>query len=78
MEDESWWINREQIDCYQKWQGYFKARGYSFLNVLYGSENDEEGSNEYDKLFYDSFGKAPEEVLGMLDKKVRMIRLESN
>ena len=78
MEDESWWINREQIDRYQKWQGYFKARGYSFLNVLYGSENDEEGSNEYDKLFYDSFGKAPEEVLGMLDKKVRMIRLESN
>ncbi len=78
MEEESWWINREQIDRYQKWQGYFKARGYSFLNVLYGSGNDEEAQNEYDRLFYDSIGKAPEEVLGMLDQKVRMIRMERN
>ena len=78
LEEESWWISREQIERYQKWQGYFKARGYSFLNVLYAGEDDEEGLTEYDKFFHESIGTAPEELLGMLDKKVRMIRMEGN
>lgn len=75
-EESSWIICSEQIESYKKMQGYFRAKGYSFLNVLYASENDDEDSNEYDKLFFDSFGKEPAEVLGMLDKKVRMIRME--
>ena len=78
LDEESWRISRKQIDRYQKWQGYFRVRGYSFLNVLYSGDEDEEGTNEYDKLFHESIGKAPEEVLGMLDKKVRMIRMEGN
>ena len=48
------------------------------LIVLYASEDDEEGSTEYDKFFHESIGMAPEELLGMLDKKVRMIRMEGN
>ena len=51
---------------------------YSFLNVLYASADEEEDSDEYTRLIYDSYGMKPEELLGALDKKIRMMRMEGN
>ena len=80
LENDSWIVSSEQIERYKQWQGYFRAKGYSFLNVLYATSNEEEDAEttEYDRVFYESFGMKPEELLGMLDKKVRMIRMEGN
>ena len=77
-EKTSWIVSREQIERYQQWQKYFKAKEYSFLNVLYASADEEEDSDEYTRLFYDSYGMKPEELLGALDKKIRMMRMEGN
>ncbi len=77
----SWLISPEQMERYQKWQNYFKVRGYSFINELFGnSSNEEEEEDDYEKLFYskESASMSPEELLGMLDQKVRMIRMERN
>ena len=77
----SWLISPEQMERYQKWQNYFKVRGYSFINELFGnSSNEEEEEDDYEKLFYskESVSMSPEELLGMLDQKVRMIRMERN
>ena len=76
-----WIISPEQIERYQKWQNYFRVRGYSFFNVLFeNDEADDEEESEYEKLFYseESAGMSPEELLGSLDQKVRMIRMERN
>lgn len=79
LENDSWIVSSEQIERYKQWQGCFWAKGYSFLNVLYATSNEEDAeTNEYDRVFYESFGMKPEELLGMLDKKVRMIRMEGN
>ncbi len=77
-----WVVCPEEIERYQKWQNYFKVRGYSFINVLFG-EDDKKEENEpsdYEKLFYsaESAKLSPEELLGALDKKVQMIRMERN
>ena len=76
-----WIISPTEVERYQKWQRYFRVRGYSFLNVLFeedGAGDEEEGA--YEKLFYseESAALSPEELLGRLDQKVRMIRMESN
>lgn len=76
-----WLISPEEIERYQKWQDYFKVRGYSFLNVLFENEEaNDEAESDYEKLFYseESAEMSPEELLGMLDQKVRMIRMERN
>ena len=76
-----WLISPEEIERYQKWQHYFKVRGYSFLNVLFENEEaNDEAESDYEKLFYseESAEMSPEELLGTLDQKVRMIRMERN
>ena len=76
-----WLISPEEIERYQKWQDYFKVRGYSFLNVLFENEEaNDEAESDYEKLFYseESAEMSPEELLGTLDQKVRMIRMERN
>ena len=84
MERYSWRISKEEIERYQANQNLFKVKEYSFYNDLFGSNNkdddDEDRYAVYDKLFYseESMTMAPEELLGMLDSKVQMIRLEGN
>jgi hypothetical protein len=76
-----WLISPEEIERYQNWQNDFKVRGYSFLNVLFENEEaNDEAESDYEKLFYseESAEMSPEELLGMLDQKVRMIRMERN
>ena len=79
----SWRISPEVIERYQKNKDLFKVRSYSFYNALFGKENNNEDDNEpsaYEKIFYseESLKKSPEELMGMLDSKVQMIRLEGN
>ena len=76
-EKHSWMISGEQIERYQKWQEYFKTRMYSFVNILLNGDGEDD-SSEYDRFFHESIGMNPEELLGTLDTKVRMIRMESN
>ena len=84
MERYSWRISKEEIERYQANQNLFKVKEYSFYNDLFGSNNKDDNEEDryavYDKLFYseESMTMAPEELLGMLDSKVQMIRLEGN
>ena len=70
-------ISGEQIERYQQWQEYFKTRMYSFVNILLTGDGEDD-SSEYDRFFHESIGMNPEELLGTLDTKVRMIRMENN
>ena len=83
MERYSWRISPELIERYQKNINHYKVRGYSFYNALFGQENnngDEDKPSAYETIFSseESIKMAPEELLGMLDSKVQMIRLEGN
>lgn len=78
----SWRISPELIERYLKNQNLFRVRSYSFYNALWGSQNNqnEDEPSAYASIFLseDSMKKEPEELLGMLDSKVQMIRLEGN
>lgn len=83
MERYSWRISPVVIERYQKNKDLMKVRGYSFYNALFGQENnngDEDRPSAYETIFSseESSKMAPEELLGMLDSKVQMIRLEGN
>jgi hypothetical protein len=83
IERYSWRISPELIERYQKNINLYKVRGYSFYNALFGQENNNGNEDEpsaYEKIFAseESLKMAPEELLGMLDSKVQMIRLEGN
>ena len=59
----------------------FMSRVSGFWSRLFGRDRDDaEEEDDYEKLFYskESASMSPEELLGMLDQKVRMIRMERN
>ena len=79
----SWRIGPERIERYQQRTNQCKVRSYSFYNALWGSQNnntDEDEPSPYETIFAseESMKMAPEELLGMLDSKVQMMRLEGN
>ena len=79
----SWRIGPETIERYQQRANLCKVRSYSFYNALFGSSNnntDEDEPSPYETIFAseESMKMAPEELLGMLDSKVQMMRLEGN
>ncbi|MBR5959464.1 MAG: carbohydrate ABC transporter substrate-binding protein [Clostridia bacterium] len=85
MERYSWRIGQDEIDRYVKNNHLFKVKGYSFYNALFGNNqnNDEDEDKRYevyDTIFSseESIKMAPEELMGMLDSKVQMIRMEGN
>ena len=79
-EMRSWRISAEQVEKYQKRSNWFRVKGYSFFNDLFGDGNDEESYNDFYKMFYsnESAKMEPAELLGKLDQKVQMIRMERN
>ena len=79
----SWRIGPKTIERYQQRTNQCKVRSYSFYNALWGSQNnntDEDEPSPYETIFAseESMKMAPEELLGMLDSKVQMMRLEGN
>ena len=68
------------IDRYQKWQNLYKVQGYTFFNDLFTADNDEERYEEFEEIFrnMENAKMSPEELLGMLDQKVWMMRVERN
>ena len=84
MERYSWRISPTLIERYLKNINLYKVRSYSFYNALFGQENNNKENDDepsaYEKIFASeqSLKMAPEELLGMLDSKVQMIRLEGN
>ena len=80
MELNCWQISSKMIERYRKWQNLYKVQGYTFFNDLYTAENDEERYQEFAEIFHNMENAkiSPEELLGGIDKKVRMIRLENN
>ncbi|QTE74292.1 carbohydrate ABC transporter substrate-binding protein [Clostridiales bacterium FE2010] len=82
QEDEQnlWQINSRMIDRYQKWQNLYKVQGYTFFNDLFTADNDEERYEEFEEIFrnMENAKMSPEELLGMLDQKVWMMRVERN
>ena len=80
MELNCWQISSKMIERYRKWQNLYKVQGYTFFNDLYTAENDEERYQEFAEIFHNMENAkiSPEELLGGIDKKVRMIRMEGN
>ena len=82
QEDEQnlWQISSRMIDRYQKWQNLYKVQGYTFFNDLFTADNDEERYEEFEEIFrnMENAKMSPEELLGMLDQKVWMMRVERN
>ena len=83
MDRYSWRISPVVIERYQKNKDLMKVRGYSFYNVLFGQDDnngDEDKPSTYETIFTreESAQQTPEELLGMLDSMVQMIRLEGN
>ncbi len=80
FELEDWRISREEIESYRERQSRYMIRGYDFFNDLFTTEDDEERFHEFEQIFrtMENAKMSPEELLGMLDQKVRMIRMERN
>ena len=80
QEKRAWSISAEQIGKYQQRCSWYRVKGYSFFNDLFGDGNDEEQYNDFYKMFYSNEGAKmdPAELLGKLDQKVQMIRMERN
>ena len=80
MDRCDWVIKPETIDFYRNNQDACTVKSYSFFNDLFGDANGEDGYELYDRYFCgpEAMGIDPAEMLGMLDQKVRMIRMERN
>ena len=79
-EEHSWLISTEMVEQYRKRNVGYRVKGYSFFNDLFGEDPNDEEYNEFEKMFYSNEGAKmdPAELLGKLDKKVQMIRMERN
>ena len=79
IELNDWQISPNLIERYRKWQNLYKVQGYTFFNDLFTAENDEERYQEFEEIFrnMENAKMSPEELLGGIDKKVKMIRLEN-
>ena len=83
-----WSISAETVAAYQKMQSVMKVQGYSFFNSLYQNgddSNNKEAMRIISGLFGYSFDEegegekaTAEEALALLDKKIRMMRMEGN
>ena len=79
-EEHAWLVSAEMIENYRKWNAGYRVKGYSFFNDLFGEDPNDEDYNEFEKMFYSNEGAKmdPAELLGKLDQKVQMIRMERN
>ena len=77
-EEHAWLVSAEMIENYRKWNAGYRVKGYSFFNDLFGEDPNDEDYNEFEKMFYSNEGAKmdPAELLGKLDQKVQMIRME--
>jgi hypothetical protein len=77
-EEHSWLISTEMVEQYRKRNVGYRVKGYSFFNDLFGEDPNDEDYNEFEKMFYSNEGAKmdPAELLGKLDQKVQMIRME--
>ena len=83
-----WSISAETVAAYQKMQSAITVQGYSFFNSLYRN-GDNSDNKEAMKIISGLFGytfdeegeqekTTAEEALALLDKKIRMMRMEGN
>lgn len=80
LERSQWRISPEAIGQYQKSQAAFRVMDSYFIRELVGTGGDQEAMDAFRLLFYgDENGEInPEKALEMIDKKLRMQRLEGN
>lgn len=78
--NEQWKISAEDIARYRKSQEAFRVMDSYFIRDLVGTGADQEAREAFSLLFYgDENGVInPEKALEMIDKKLRMKRLEGN
>ena len=75
-----WKISPEEIGMYREKQAAFRVLDSYFLRDLVGTGGDQEAMEAFRMLFYgDENGEInPEKALEMIDKKLRMKRMEGN
>ena len=79
-ERDQWRISPEDIGQYQKSQAAFRVMDSFFIRDLMGTGGDQEAMEAFRLLFYgDEHGViSPEKALELIDKKLRMKRMEGN